>query len=176
MSQAKKLDPLSPIINATAGQFMYYAGQYDVAIKQLRETVELFPDFWIARLDLGIVYEQERMYPEAIKEFEKARDLGGTTEALSLAGHAYAVSGNRRQALKLLHDLEEQAGQHYVPPYNIALIYAGLGDKNQALDWLEKGLKIRDVHMVFLSADPKWDNLREDLRFKSIIRTIGLTD
>jgi hypothetical protein len=52
----------------------------------------------------------------------------------------------------------------------------GLGDKNQALDWLEKGLKIRDVHMVFLSADPKWDNLREEPRFKSIMRTIGLTD
>jgi serine/threonine protein kinase/TolB-like protein/Flp pilus assembly protein TadD len=172
--QAKKLDPLSPHINATGGQFMYYAGQYDLAIKRLRETVELFPDFWIAHIDLGKVYEQKRMYPEAIKEFEKARDLGGTTETLSLAGHSYAVSGDRRQAVKLLQDLEDQARQNYVPPYNIALIYAGLGDKNHALDWLEKGLKAHDVHMVFLSVDPKWDNLREESRFKSMVRTIGL--
>src|SRR5262249_1098072 len=120
------------------------------------------------------VYEQTGRYADAIKEFEKARDLSGTTETLSLAGHAQALSGNRSEALNILGDLKRQATQGYVPPYNLAMIYAGLGDKNQALDWLEKGMQVHDVHLVFLAVDPKWNSLRGEPRFEALIRSIGL--
>src|SRR5262249_41557364 len=172
--RARKLDPLSPLLAALQGQFLYYAGQNDAAIKELQETLELFPDFWVAHINLGKVYERTGKYDEALKEFAKARSLSTISEPLPLTGHTYATSGNRREALSALAALKEQASQRYVPPYNIALIYAGLDDKSQALDWLEKGLAARDVHMVFLRVDPKWDGLRDQPRFQALIRRIGL--
>ena len=172
--RARNLDPFAPLVRTLQGQFTYYAGQSDLALKELQETVELFPDFWIGHINLGKVYEQKRMYPQAIAEFEKARNLSGSTETLSLAGHAHALSGNRGDALKILGMLEEQAKQRYIPPYNVALIYAGLGNNKQALEWLEKGFEARDVHMVFLGVDPKWNSLRGEPRFQSLVRRIGL--
>jgi tetratricopeptide (TPR) repeat protein len=175
VQRAQELDPFSPIIHALRGQITYYAGQYDLAVKQLRETVELFPDFWIGHIVLGKVYERKHMYGEARMEFDKAYDLsGGNTEALSLAGYTYAVSGDRSEALRMLNDLQERARRGYVPPYNIALTFAGLGDKNQALDWLEKGLEARDPHMVFLPVERKWDGIRNEPRFQALLRRIGL--
>jgi TolB-like protein/DNA-binding winged helix-turn-helix (wHTH) protein/Flp pilus assembly protein TadD len=175
VQRAQELDPFSPIIHALRGQITYYAGQYDLAVKQLRETVELFPDFWIGHIVLGKVYERKHMYSEALMEFDKAFDLsGGNTEALSLAGYTYAVSGSRSEALRILNELKERARHGYVPPYNIALIFAGLGDKTPALDWLEKGLEARDPHMVFLSVERKWDGIRSEPRFQDLLRRIGL--
>jgi TolB-like protein/DNA-binding winged helix-turn-helix (wHTH) protein/Tfp pilus assembly protein PilF len=173
--RARKLDPLSRLVASLQGMFMYYAGQNGASIKELEETVELFPDFWIAHINLGKVYERTRRYDEALKEFARARNLSGSTESLSLAGHTQAVSGNRREALNILAALQDLARHRYVPPYNVALIYAGLGDNSQALDWLEKGWGLRDVHMVFLAVDPKWDGLRTDPRFQSLIRRVGLS-
>jgi len=174
VQRARRLDPLSPILAALQGQFMYYAGQNDAAIKELQETLELFPDFWVAHINLGKVYEQTGRYDQALKEFEKARDLSTISEPLALIGHTHAISGNRREALNALAALQDRARLRYVPPYNIALVFAGLGENSQALDWLEKAWQVRDVHLVFLAEDPKWDGLRGEPRFQTLIRLVGL--
>lgn len=115
------------------------------------------------------------MYPEAIAEFASARDLSeGNSEVVSSLGHAYAVSGKRGAAREVLARLQRRSQRSYVPPYNLAIVYAGLGKKEQALDSLEKGYEARDVHMIFLKVDPRWDNIRTDPRFQDLMRRMRL--
>ena len=96
------------------------------------------------------------------------------SEATSLAGYVYAVSGQRRHAEKALQALRATSGARYVPPYNLALVYQGLGNSNEALKWLEKGYAERDVHMVFLPVDSKWDALRDKPQFIDLMTHLNL--
>lgn len=173
--RALELDPLSMPINSLAGLLLYQAGQYDEAMEQLQKALEIEANHWIAHLTLGKVYAQKRMYGEAIAAFQKARELsGGHTEAVSLMGHALAVSGKTDQARRLLDELKDLSRQRYVPPYNIAMIHAGLGEKDQVFTWLEKAYAERDVRMVFLKVEPKWDAYRDDPRFVNLLARVGL--
>jgi len=173
--RARELDPLSLITNTLEGMFLHYAGRDDEAIARLQKTLELDPNFWIAHITLAKVYIRRRMYPEAIAELSKAREFsGGNTETISLAGYAWALSGNRAQAQTALDELKSLSTHHYVPPYNIAMIYNGLEEKDEALAWLEKAYEERDVRLTFIKIDPKWDSFRSDSRFAAIIKRIGL--
>ncbi|MBA3357328.1 MAG: winged helix-turn-helix domain-containing protein [Pyrinomonadaceae bacterium] len=173
--RARELDPLSLITNLNEGMFLHYAGRDDEAVARLRKTLELDPNFWIARLTLAKVYTRRRMYPEAIAELSKARELsGGNTETISLIGYAWALSGNRAQAQTTLDELISLSTRRYVPPYNIAMVYNGLDEKDEALAWLEKAYEERDVRLTFIKIDPKWDSFRSDSRFAAIIKRIGL--
>lgn len=173
--RARELDPLSLLTNTNEGIFLHYAGPDDEAAARLQKTLELDPNFWIARLTLAKVYTRKRMYPEAIAELSKAREFsGGNTETISLIGYAWAVSGNRAQAQTTLDELKSLSTRRYVPPYNIAMIYNGLDEKDEALAWLEKAYEERDVRLAFIKIDPKWDSFRSDLRFAAIIKRIGL--
>jgi hypothetical protein len=96
------------------------------------------------------------------------------SEATSLAGYVYAVSGQRQQAEQALHALRVTSETRYVPPYNFALVYQGLGNRNEALKWLEKAYSERDVHMVFLLMDSQWDGLRNNPRFMHLIEHLNL--
>lgn len=119
---------------------------------------------------MGKNYERMGRYAEALEAFRKAGEFsGGTTEPLSLAGYTYAVAGQKTEAERILRELQEMPRHRYVPPYNVALVYHGLGDSVEALDWLEKACEENDVHMVFLAVDPKWDTLRNDPRFNSLL-------
>jgi TolB-like protein/DNA-binding winged helix-turn-helix (wHTH) protein/Tfp pilus assembly protein PilF len=174
--RARELDPLSLITNALFGMFLFQARQYDAAVEQLQKTITMNPHFWVGHLHLGKVYEQKGMYQAAIEEFTKARDLSeGNSETIASLGHAYALSGRQDEARNVLEELKRQSQKSYVPPYNIAMIYAGLGEKDQALDWLEKGYEARDVHMIFLKVDPKWDSFRSDSRFQDLLQRMGFT-
>ena len=147
--RARELDPLSLITNALFGMFLFQARQYDAAVEQLQKTIRMNPHFWVGHLHLGEVYEQKGMYREAIEEFTKARDLSeGASETIASLGHAYALSGRQDAARNVLEELQRQSRSSYVPPYNIAMIYAALGEKDHALDGLEKGYEARDVHMI----------------------------
>jgi Flp pilus assembly protein TadD len=116
------------------------------------------------------------MYQAAIEEFTKARDLSeANSETIASLGHAYALSGNQDAARNVLEELKRQSQNGYVPPYNIAMIYAGLGEEDHALDWLEKGYEARDVHMIFLKVDPKWDTFRTNSRFRDLLQRMGFT-
>lgn len=172
--RALELDPLSLIINSITGQFLFEARQYDQAIDQLNKALEIEPHFWLTHLFLGKVYVQKGMYNEALIESQKALQFsGGNTEASSLIGYTHAVSGNKEQAEKVLGELKELSKQRYVPASNIALIYNGLGETDQALDWLEKAYDERDVHLTFLKTGPHWDSIRKEPRFTSLLQRAG---
>ncbi len=173
--RARELDPLSLLNNSLEGMFLHYAGRDDEAVASLQKTLELDPNFWVARLTLAKVYTRKRMYPEAIAELTKAREFsGGNTESISLIGYAWALSANRAQAQTTLDELISLSTRRYVPSYNIAMVYNGLDQKDEALAWLEKAYEERDVRLTFIKIDPKWDSFRSDSRFAAIIKRIGL--
>jgi DNA-binding winged helix-turn-helix (wHTH) protein/TolB-like protein/Flp pilus assembly protein TadD len=172
--RALELDPLSLLFNSIMGEFFFEARQYDQAIDQLHKALEIEPNFWIAHLVLGQVYVQKGRYSEALMESQKALQFSrGNTQASSLMGYAYAVSGNRAQAEKVLGELKELAKHRYVSASNIALVYVGLGETNQALDWLEKAGDERDVHLSFLKVNSLWESIRTEPRFTSLLQRAG---
>ena len=169
------LDPLSPLKSSVVAEILYYMRRYDEAVAQGRGTVEMNPDAFDAHVDLGQAYVGKKMYPEAIAAFQKALPLSGNSPYVSgFLGHAYAAAGNRSEAVKILNELKEAAKERYVSAYHIALIHAGLGDLEQAFDWLEKAYEERNEPMVWMGLDPKLDGLRSDPRFADIMRRMGL--
>lgn len=171
IDKALQLEPLWPMTGALKGHVLFQARRYAEAVTYLNRTLELDNNFWIAQIELGKNYESEGQYDEALESFRKARDLsGGISETLSLMGYTYAVSGRRAEAEKALKGLRAMADRGYVPPYHFALLYHGLGDSTETFRWLDKARDERDVHMVFLGVDPKWDDLRSDPRFIDVAK------
>jgi TolB-like protein/Flp pilus assembly protein TadD/predicted Ser/Thr protein kinase len=173
--RACTLDPLSGEANFLWGQSLYYAHRYDQAIEQLRNTIDLAPDLWPTHDLLGWVYEVKGQLPEAIGEFQKARQIAGTiAEPLSSLGRAYALEGKVAEARKVLVELNDLSKDNWVPPYNFAVIYSALGDKDQAMASLEKAFEERSWYVTNLAVDPKVDNLRSDPRFQDLLRRMNL--
>lgn len=161
---AANLDPVSPIINATLGEHFYYARNYDEALAQLNQTIELDDSFFTTHYLLGMVYEQKGLYEAAIAEFQKARRLtkNNSNEFDSMLAHAYAVSGNKAEAEKILDNLIKNQAD----PQAIAIIYAGLGDNERAIEWLKKSDSSKSK--LFLQNDPRLDSLRKNESFQRI--------
>ena len=175
MNRASELDPLSPVLNLALGYRFYYAHQYPQAIEQIQKTLAMDAMFVPAHAFLGRAYEQRGMYREAIAELRKALELSeGDTNQLAALGHAYALSHDRAESNKILDQLKERSQQTYVPPVSIALIHAGLGDKNQAFDWLQRAYEDRSSGLLYLKVDPAFDILRSDPRFTDLLRRVGL--
>jgi TolB-like protein/Tfp pilus assembly protein PilF len=176
LERAQQLDPLSLPINTDLGQSFYFARQYDLAIEQLHKTLEMGESFTRAHIILGAAYEQKRMYAEAIATLERATRLAGDNPlALGGLGHVYAVAGNRDEAMGVLRALKNLSTQRYISPYTIAIIYAGLDDDDLTLRWLEKAYQNRDVWLVWLGVNPRFDNLRTRARLAELMQRIGLT-
>jgi len=174
--RALELDPLSVEVNALAGQNLYYARQYDQAIDQLGKTLDMDPDFWLARMLLGLSYEAKGDLARGAVECKKARDVETTILwPLAELGHAYAVSGEKSSAENVLKELQRQSKQSYVPAYNFAEVYIGLGDKEQALAMLEKAYADRSMLLVFLTDDQEFDGLHSLPRFMDLAGRIGLS-
>ena len=115
------------------------------------------------------------MFPEAIAEARRGETLPvGGTRGKSMMGYALAKSGKPTEARAVLEELLTLSKKRYVSPYNIALIYNGLGERDEALTWLERGYDQRDVRMMFLKVEPKWNNLRSEPQFQDLMRRIGL--
>ncbi len=175
--KAQELDPFSLIINFELGLAFYAARDYDKAIEQFQKTLELDQNFRPPQVSLAAAYVQKRMYDEAIAGFRKAssvREGGEFSLPLAGLGHVYAISGNKSEARRLLDELKQLSAQEHVPATSMALIYAGLGEKDQAFAWLEKGYQERLFQMQSLTAEPRWDSLRSDPRFQDLMRRIGL--
>jgi len=167
-------DPLSLIIGSNAGWTLALAGHYAESVETLKKTIELDPDFPRTHFRLGQVYESQGQYAQAIAEFEKAATLsGGDPYYEGSLGHAYGASGNVLQARGVLQKLQQKFDGQYVPPYAIALIYAGLGDKDKAFAWLQKAVEDRSTSMVFLRTDPELASLRSDPRFARLSRVVN---
>jgi DNA-binding winged helix-turn-helix (wHTH) protein/TolB-like protein/Flp pilus assembly protein TadD len=167
-------DPLSLIVGSNAGWTLCLAGNEDQGIQILKKTIEIDPGFPRTHFRLGRAYEQKQMYDLAISELEKAVSLsGGDPYYKGSLGHVYAVSKNASQARKVLQDLRERSRRQYVPAYAIALVYAGLGDNDPAIRWLEKAYEDRSTAMVFLESDPEFSSLRSDPRFELLSQHIN---
>jgi Tfp pilus assembly protein PilF len=175
VKRAHDLDPLSPVINAALVLPLIHGGQLDKAVERLRKVLQLDPDFYRSHLFLGAAYTQRREFSKAISEFQVAVILSeGSTRALAALGYAYAVSGKKAKANRLIADLAKRGESSYVPPYAIAMIYAGLGEKDAAFSWLEKSFESRDEWLVRLRVAPELASLRSDPRFVNLLRRMGL--
>lgn len=172
--RAVELDPLSLIINTALGRALHSARRHDEAIEQLRKTIDMDRNFAEARFHLALAYEGKRAYEDAIREFEKYIELSGEKSMKAWIGRVYAESGKKNQALKVLAEMMEMSKPGQPSPYAIAALYAALGEKERAFEWLEKVYEQRSYHVVFLNADPALDGLREDPRFTDLLRRIGL--
>jgi len=174
---AQELEPLSLTINFELGLGFYHARDYDQAIEQFHKTLELDQNFPAPYSFLVAAYEQKGMYREALAEFKKATPpTPGGEGTLSKAGlaHVYAVTGKKSEAIALLDELQQLSAKEYVPGSSIAMIYAGLGEKDQAFAWLEKGYEQHSFQMQWLGVEPRWDSLRSDPRFADLMRRVGL--
>ena len=171
--RAVELEPLSLTINFELGLAFYYVRDYDQAIEQFQKTLELDQNFPAAHNFLPAAYEQKGMYNEAIAEFRKAIPPSEWTLSKAGLGHVYAVSGKKSEARTVLDELKQASEQEYVPATSVALIYAGLGEKDQAFAWLEKGYEQRAFQMQWIKLEPRWDSLRSDPRFQDLIRRMG---
>jgi TolB-like protein/DNA-binding winged helix-turn-helix (wHTH) protein/Flp pilus assembly protein TadD len=173
MRKAENLDPLSLIINADLAELLGLAHSYDDSIRQSLKTIEMDPNFALAHSQLAQAYLQKHMYAEAVAELKKAVQLsGGSPTCIANLARAYVVSGKRSEAVKLLSDLKKRSNPGYSHASEIAMIYASLGDTDQAMNWLEKGYEERFNPGVLLR--PGFDPLRSDLRFQNLVHRIGL--
>lgn len=170
-SLAQAADPLSAIIGTNAGWVFLLAHQHEQAIETLLKVIEIDPNFPRAHFRLGNVYEDDGDYDRAIVEYKKAVQLsGGDAYYQASLGHAFAMSGKIAEAERILRGLEENSARKYVPPYAIALIYMGMGDKKRGLDWLEKASEDRSTSMAYLKVDPIMNCLRTEPRFAALVQ------
>ena len=176
MSRASELNPLSPALTLALGYRLYYARGYPAAIEQIQKTLAMDAKFVPAHVYLGRAYEQNGSYPAAIAEMRTALELSeGDTNELAALGHAYAVAHQTAEARKILDQLKERSQQTYVQPSLIAVIQVGLGDKNQAFDWLQKAYDDRSAGLLYLKVDPALDPVRSDPRYLDLLRRVGLS-
>ena len=175
MSRARELDPVFLPACALEGMFLHHAGRDLEAKAKLEKALELDPNFWITHLMLGRVATQLKQYPEALSEFTKARELShGHSEAIGSTGYALAQEGKTAEARGVLNELMALSAEHYIPPYNIALVHAGLGEQEEALQWLEKACDQRDVRVTLLKVDPRWNAIRSAPGFDVLLKRVGL--
>ncbi len=175
VKRALMLDPLSLIINDDLAWVLFLARKYDQAIEQYQKTLDMDPSFLPAHHEIGLAYEQKGMYEEAIKEFQKVAELSGNEPRASLA-HAYAVSGRKDRARRILIELIGFSDEEYISPYEIAIVYAGLEEKDEGFKWLEKASNERSSWFVWLNVDPRLDPLRDDPRFQDLLRRMNFPE
>ncbi len=174
IARAQSLDPLSLVMSADAGGYLFYAGRHDEALAQMGKTLEIDSQFAPAYRQLGGIYEQKRMFDEAIDAFEKAKVLSGSaTYSLTALAHTKALMGQRDEAIAMLAQLDGIAKRKYVSPYSIAAVHVALGDFDRAFEYLGRALQAHDRAMIWLKVAPRFDPIRSDPRFRAILRTVG---
>lgn len=173
--KAITLDPLSPGIATDMGFTFYYDKQYDQAATALEAALELNPKFPLGRLWLGRVYQAKKMYNEAIAEYKQAIDATSRWPvAFAQIGNAYGVSGDHAHARAILDSLNKMRTDKFVTSYGMALVYAGLGDKDQTYQWLNRAYEERSHWLVWIKSDPRWDSFRSDPKFAELEARISL--
>jgi adenylate cyclase len=175
--RALELDPLSVTAQWCLGWAFLNAGRSDEAIEQMSKAVELDPTSAWARTFLGRAYLTKGMQQRAIEELETARRDGpDDVFVLGLLGYGYAVTGRRADALKVLQSLDEMEKRRYVSRAARVYVYAGLGDKDKAFEWLEKAYQERSDALAWFRKEPESQSLRTDPRFAALMRKIGFTE
>jgi len=165
-----RLDPLSSRSYANLGFIHYYARQYDQALSNIQRADEMDARPLEFTFPRAIIYVEKKMYEEAIAEFQK---LGQQPHAIGHIGNVYARMGRTREAHESISRLQERVESDGIGRYEIAIVYAGLGEKDQAFDWLEKSFGAHDKGLTYLKIDPCLDPLRSDPRFHNLLRRVG---
>ena len=177
MQRARELDPLSLIIQANVGVIHYFGRQFDETLRHLQQLAAAEPEFPVAHWGIGLAREQMGDMDGALASFQKAAELTKRgTNVLASMGRAYAVSGKPDEARKILQELAARAKQRYVPSYQVALVHAGLGDKDRAFASLEKAFEERSTLLTYLKMDPRFDSLRGDPRFRAMLRRLNFLE
>jgi tetratricopeptide (TPR) repeat protein len=174
--RAQELDPLSLIINSNLGEVQSFLGRDDLALEQLKKTVELDPNFPQAHKSLAMMYMRQGKFEEAILEHRKIREIVGADNPFGMGdmGFALARAGKREEAISVLHQMIEFSKQKYTLAVQIGVIYAGLGDKDKAFEWLWKGYDERNYALADLKIGFAFETLRPDPRYRDLLKKIGL--
>ncbi len=172
--KAIELDPLNSFFQAALAYFLYHARRYDDAIVQIKKTLELDPASALAHHLSGCCLLWKGDTAGAIAEFQRSKIMVAGAWYQGLLGYAYAISGDRPKAEQILRELEEMAKHQYVSSTAFAMIYLGLGEKENTLDWLEKSYQDQESACWYLKVDPIYDSVRNEPRFQAILKKIGL--
>jgi TolB-like protein/DNA-binding winged helix-turn-helix (wHTH) protein/Flp pilus assembly protein TadD len=176
MRRARELDPLNPLSYALSSQVAFQARDFAAALQHANRAIALDQEFWIGHQMRGQALEQLGDDDLALKALATAARLSGqNSKPISLTGYILGRSGRTAEAREVLAALETASRQRYVPPYALALVHAGLGDADAAFEWLDRAYAVRDVHLMFLTVDVKWDRYRSDPRFGERLARCGFT-
>ena len=175
--RARQLDPLSPIVNTHIGHFLYNAGRFQQALAPLDRILELVPQYWIAHLMRGKALGLLEQPEAAIESFSKALTFSsGNTETLAFRAYTLATTGHREAALADLAALEHQRNSAFASPVHLALAHLGLGNHAEALQLIDQAFEERDLRLIFLAVESRWQPLRDSGHFESILQRAGLSN
>ncbi|HVH72933.1 MAG TPA: tetratricopeptide repeat protein [Candidatus Dormibacteraeota bacterium] len=173
--RALELDPLNLMIGTWVGLRYYLARKYDGAIDQSQKTVDLDPNFAAAHLILGESYAQQGKHKRGLNELQNAAGLSEDSPIyVAQVGVSLALAGEKKEALRVIRELQDTSGKRYVSPYGVAQIYAALNDKEQTYKWLETAYRDRAVWISYLAVDPVFDSIRSEEPFLDLLRRVGL--
>ena len=176
MRRGRELDPLNPLSYGLSSQVAFQARDYAGALQHANRAIALDQEFWIGHQMRGQALEELGDHDLALKALATAARLSGqNSKPISLTGYILGRSGRTAEARDLLGALEMASRQRYVPPYALALVHAGLGDADATFEWLNRAYAARDVHLMFLTVDVKWDRYRSDPRFGELLARCGFT-
>lgn len=174
MRQAEELDPLANIFSAGIGFIFYYARQYDRALQEFSTLAGRAPKYFEAHLGTALVYQQKRMYPEAVEAFEKAMLLSGYGPLIIAGlGSCYGEAGMQADSMRMLQQLDDMSRIKYVSPVCWALVYTSMGEKELAFKWLESALEARATLLCYLHLLPVFDCLRAEDRFQCLLEKVA---
>jgi TolB-like protein/DNA-binding winged helix-turn-helix (wHTH) protein/tetratricopeptide (TPR) repeat protein len=172
--RAREVEPLNAMVHAMSSQVAFQGRDYPAAVEHARQAIIVDPEFWIGHVQLGQAYEQlGRSDPAFEALMNAARFSSGNSKAMSFRGHVLAKLGRVDDARDVLRTLEAVSRDRYVPPYAMALVHAGLAERDAVFEWLDRACEARDVHLIFLPVDPRWDAYRADPRFGAVLARCG---
>ena len=172
-TRALRLNPTGPNELHRAAAIHYVARRYDAAILEAQQAIHIDPTSMFAYVRLGSAYTEKRMYEQAVTALEKGLQLSGGIQGNGMLGRAYALWGRPGEAHRVLDELVSGNHKHYAGPFHVAMIYVGLGQKDEALRWLERAYREHDGNIVLLKVWPAWDPLRSDPRFQDLLRRMN---
>ena len=175
MERARALDPLQAMHHALSAQVAFLGRDFHAALGFAKQSAVVLSDFWIARLQMAQAHEQLGENEAALDVLSRGGGVGGeNSKVIALRGYLLAKMGRMSEAREQIMALEAISRQRFVPPYAVGQIYAGLGETDHAIAWLNRAADEHDVHLAMLATDPKWDQLRKDAKFGDVLRRCGL--
>lgn len=171
---ALELDPLNQALNGNIARVLYFLGRFDEAIELAQKNLELAPNFFFTHWALGVCYRQTGEFEKGLDHLQKAVSFSGLTALKGDLGVAYAMAGKEPEAREILAELGSESKERYVSPQWPAVIYAALGDKVRALEYLEKAWEVRSVQLLWLRVDPNFEALRSEPKFIEVLEKTGI--